>query len=60
MEGIIMALHSLLIGVIVYLFLHFALNYSSENAEHVSVFVAAICLVYMLLFGHALPKFLFA
>ena len=55
-----MALHSLLIGVIVYLLLHYVFNYTSESAERVSVLVAAICLIYMLVFGHALPKFLHA
>jgi hypothetical protein len=53
-RGIIMLLHSLLIGVFIYIFMIY-LGQPQKIAENRSVLLAALILVYMILFGHGLP-----
>jgi len=48
-------LHSIIIGVLLYLFMFFILGQKQIVAENRSVLLAAIILVYMILFGHGLP-----
>ena len=50
-----MLLHSIIIGVLVYLFMVFALHQKSVVAANRSILVAVCVLIYMLLFGHGLP-----
>lgn len=50
-----MLLHSLMIGIILYLVMVFGLGQSSAVAEDRSVLLGAVVLVYMVLFGHGLP-----
>jgi len=50
-----MLLHSLMIGIILYLVMVFGLNQTPAVAEDRSVFLGAIILLYMVLFGHGLP-----
>lgn len=51
-----MLLHSIIIGVLLYLFMFFILGQKQIVAENRSVLLAAFILIYMILFGHGLPK----
>jgi len=53
--GFMMALHSLVIGVLSYLVMLFILKQDSKVAEDRSVLLTGIVLIYMVLFGHNLP-----
>ena len=55
-RGLSMLLHSIIIGVLLYLFMVFALGQNSVVAENRSILIAACILIYMILFGHGLPK----
>jgi len=55
-RGLSMLLHSLMIGILLYLFMIFALGQNSIVAENRSILIAAVILIYMILFGHGLPK----
>lgn len=50
-----MLLHSVIIGILLYLFMIFILNQTPDMAENRSILLAALSLVYMILFGHKLP-----
>lgn len=54
-NGRMMVVHSLLIGVLLYLFMIFVLGQSQMVAENRSILIAALILAYMILFGHGLP-----
>jgi len=51
-----MLLHSLIIGVLLYLFMFFILGQRQIVAENRSILLAALILIYMILFGHGLPS----
>jgi hypothetical protein len=51
-----MLLHAIIIGLILYLIMLFGLKQPNAVAENRSLLIAAIVLIYMLLFGHGLPK----
>jgi|UniRef100_A0A6C0AS11 hypothetical protein len=53
--GRMMLLHSVIIGVLLYLFMIFILGQRQVVAENRSILLAALVLVYMILFGHKLP-----
>ena len=55
-KGRIMLLHSLLIGVVLYLLMVFLLGQNPVVAENRSILIAAVVLVYMIVFGHGLPN----
>ena len=55
-RGLMMLLHSVIIGLILYLIMLFGLKQSQTVAENRSLLAAAVILIYMLLFGHGLPK----
>jgi ABC-type uncharacterized transport system permease subunit len=50
-----MLLHSVIIGFLLYLFMFFILKQSPLQAENRSILLAAVVLIYMILFGHGLP-----
>ena len=50
-----MLFHSGVIGVILYIIMRFGLKQESMIAEDRSILLAAIILIYMILFGHGLP-----
>jgi hypothetical protein len=50
-----MLLHSVIIGLILFVLMRFALGQSAAVAEDRSVLIGAVVLVYMVLFGHRLP-----
>ena len=54
-KGRMMLLHSLVIGILLYLFMFFILGQKQTVAENRSILLAALILVYMILFGHGLP-----
>uniref|UniRef100_A0A6C0HSR1 Uncharacterized protein n=1 Tax=viral metagenome TaxID=1070528 RepID=A0A6C0HSR1_9ZZZZ len=55
-RGLVMLMHSAIIGVVLYVIM-IALKQPPYVAENRSILIAAIVLIYMLLFGHALPKY---
>lgn len=54
-RGLMMLLHSLLIGVLLYIIMVFLMKQPARIAEDRSVLLGALVLVYMVLFGHGLP-----
>lgn len=50
-----MILHSIIIGILLYILMIYMLKQSALKAETRSVLLAALVLVYMILFGHKLP-----
>ena len=55
-RGLMMLLHSVIIGLVLYLIMLLGLKQSADVAETRSILIAAVALIYMLLFGHGLPK----
>ena len=55
-EGRMMLLHSLMIGILLYVFMIFILGQNQSVAENRSILLSALILVYMILFGHGLPN----
>jgi uncharacterized membrane protein len=54
-RGLTMIVHSVIIGFILYLIMTFLLRQKQAIAEDRSILIAAVILVYMVLFGHGLP-----
>jgi uncharacterized membrane-anchored protein len=54
-SAIIMVLHALIIGIVLYVIMLYVHRQSPVKAETRSVLLAAIVLIYMVLFGHKLP-----
>jgi hypothetical protein len=54
-SGLMMLLHSLIIGIILYVIMVFGLKQRTVVAENRSILLAALTLIYMILFGHRLP-----
>lgn len=57
-RGLMMVVHSVIIGIVLYLLMIYGLKQPQRMAENRSILVAAIVLIYMILFGHGLPKYL--
>ena len=55
-RGLMMLLHSLLIGLLLYVIMVFLMKQPARIAEDRSVLLGALVLIYMVLFGHGLPK----
>uniref|UniRef100_A0A6C0HCK2 Uncharacterized protein n=1 Tax=viral metagenome TaxID=1070528 RepID=A0A6C0HCK2_9ZZZZ len=53
--GRMMIVHSLIIGILLYLFMFYILGQKQAVAENRSILLASLILVYMILFGHRLP-----
>jgi len=51
-----MLLHSVIIGILLYIFMIFILGQREIVAENRSILLAALILVYMIVFGHGLPS----
>ena len=51
-----MVLHSAIIGIILYFIMVVGLKQQASVAENRSILIAAFVLIYMILFGHGLPK----
>ena len=54
--GLMMLLHSAIIGILLYFFMIYILGQKQIVAENRSILLAALILIYMILFGHGLPK----
>jgi hypothetical protein len=54
-RGLEMLLHSIIIGVLLYLFMFYLLKQNQSVAENRSIVIAAIILIYMIAFGHGMP-----
>lgn len=54
-KGRMMLLHSIIIGLLLYVFMIFILGQPPAVAENRSILFAAIILIYMIMFGHGLP-----
>jgi ACR3 family arsenite efflux pump ArsB len=54
--GRMMIVHSAVIGILLYLFMIFVLGQRQVVAENRSILLAALALIYMIMFGHGLPK----
>lgn len=50
-----MLLHSVLVGIVLYVFMVFILKQNKSVAENRSILIGALVLIYMILFGHGLP-----
>ena len=54
-RGLTHFLHSIIIGVILYLFMIYVLGQPNKVAENRSILIGSVVLIYMILFGHGLP-----
>jgi hypothetical protein len=54
-RGLVMLVHSVIIGLILFLIMRFILGQSVSVAEDRSVLLGAVVLIYMVFFGHRLP-----
>jgi hypothetical protein len=54
-NGLMMVLHSAIIGIVLYVIMIYVLKQNKVVAENRSVLIAAIATIYMILFGHGLP-----
>ena len=54
-NGRTMLLHSVVIGVVLYLVMIFILKQKQEVAENRSIILAAVIVIYMIVFGHGPP-----
>jgi hypothetical protein len=50
-----MLLHSVMIGIVLYVIMIFGLGQQQIVAENRSILIASAMLIYMILFGHGLP-----
>jgi ACR3 family arsenite efflux pump ArsB len=54
-RGLMMLLHSIIIGLILYIVMVFAFKQNDKVAENRSILISAVILIYMILFGHSIP-----
>jgi len=54
-SALMMLMHSIIIGVLLYLCMIFGLGQKQAVAQDRSILLAALILSYMILFGHGLP-----
>ncbi len=54
-SGLTMLAHSVIIGVILYIFMVYVLKQRQVVAENRSIVLAAAILIYMVMFGHGMP-----
>ena len=55
-RGLTMLLHAILIGIVLYALMVVILGQNSHIAENRSILIASIVLIYMIVFGHGLPR----
>lgn len=49
-------MHSVIIGAVLYAIMTFLLHQSATVAENRSICIAAVVLIYMIVFGHGMPN----
>ena len=54
-NGRTMIMHSVIIGIVLYIFMYYIMGQKQGIAENRSILIAAIILIYMILFGHGMP-----
>lgn len=54
--GRMMLMHSVIIGILLYLIMIYLLGQRQVVAENRSILLAALILVYMIMFGHGMPN----
>jgi ACR3 family arsenite efflux pump ArsB len=54
-RGLMMVLHSAIIGLILFILMVFVFKQKEVVAENRSIVIAAFVLIYMVVFGHGLP-----
>lgn len=54
-SGLMMILHSALLGILLYLVLFYVLKQKQVVSENRAILFFAVALIYMILFGHKLP-----
>jgi hypothetical protein len=54
-SGLTMLMHSVIIGFVLYFVMVYGLKQSKLVAENRSILLAAVVLIYMILFGHGMP-----
>jgi hypothetical protein len=54
-RGVVMVVHSVIIGAVLYVAMVYGLGQSQAVAENRSILIAAIVLIYMIVFGHGPP-----
>lgn len=54
-RGLTMLFHAIIIGIILYVIMVYVLGQKQTVAEDRSILIAALALIYMILFGHGLP-----
>ena len=54
-NGRTMIMHSVIIGIVLYIFMYYIIGQKQSIAENRSILIAAIILIYMILFGHGMP-----
>lgn len=54
-SGLTMLFHSVIIGILLYIFMVYVLGQNQIIAENRTILLSALILVYMMLFGHGLP-----
>ena len=55
-RGAVMLAHSAMIGIVIYMVMRYVFNQSAFVAEDRSIVIAGFVLIYMVMFGHGLPK----
>ena len=55
-RGLVMIVHAVIIALLSYALMFYALKQNQSTAENRSVLVGAIVLAYMVVFGHELPS----
>lgn len=55
-RGSVMLAHSAMIGIVIYIVMRYVFNQSPFVAEDRSIVIAGFVLIYMVMFGHGLPK----
>jgi TRAP-type C4-dicarboxylate transport system permease small subunit len=53
-RGLMMVIHSLLLGILLYVIMIYVLGQRAIVAENRSILIAAFVLIYMVMFGHGL------
>jgi len=55
-RGLVMLLHSVIIGIVLYLAMVYILGQKQSVAENRSLLLSAFVLIYMIVFGHGFPN----
>ncbi len=55
-SGLTMLSHSVMIGIVLYFIMIYGLKQNKIMAENRSILLAAVILIYMILYGHGPPK----